>query len=248
MIDWKELTHAYGSAEDVPDLLAQLSPDSESEVWSELWSCLCHQGSVYSASFAALPALANAAARWHPKNRLQPLMLAASILSSNDVHSHASVASPDKGLVTHFRELCEESLACPQIRRDDFIYLLQSTCSFEGNHFWGRQLDQLVNGEFSGVCPYCATDLYIVIGKYGFFISAEEWVRRSKTRRAAIAPNEGEMPMVGQRMVELAGAADQEEVESWIKHVFGTSECPACVRLLSVADAIAANETGGASL
>jgi hypothetical protein len=57
---WKNLEHAYGSAENIPVLLAQLSgfPDEhsyEQEPWFTLWSSLCHQGDIYPASFAAVP-------------------------------------------------------------------------------------------------------------------------------------------------------------------------------------------------
>ncbi len=43
MTDWSRLAHAYGSAEDIPDLLDQLVPDPGADVWGELWSCTCHQ-------------------------------------------------------------------------------------------------------------------------------------------------------------------------------------------------------------
>jgi hypothetical protein len=56
---WSELSHAYGVASDIPDLLRQLettpSSDSEKEPWFSIWSSLAHQGDVYSASFAAVP-------------------------------------------------------------------------------------------------------------------------------------------------------------------------------------------------
>lgn len=58
---WSTLSHAYGSAKNVPDLLLQLAgsteprPGNESEPWFSLWSCLCHQGAVFDASYAALP-------------------------------------------------------------------------------------------------------------------------------------------------------------------------------------------------
>jgi hypothetical protein len=56
---WAELQHAYGSAEDIPELLSLLKalPDShgKEEPWFSLWSALAHQGDVYSASFAAVP-------------------------------------------------------------------------------------------------------------------------------------------------------------------------------------------------
>lgn len=56
---WSELQHAYGTASDIPQMLAKLAgvPTSKdnSEPWFTLWSSLAHQGDVYSASFAAVP-------------------------------------------------------------------------------------------------------------------------------------------------------------------------------------------------
>jgi len=57
---WSELTHAYGAASDIPDLLHALAKRPEQqgandEPWFTLWSSLCHQGDVYTASYAAIP-------------------------------------------------------------------------------------------------------------------------------------------------------------------------------------------------
>lgn len=59
---WSQLSHAYGDASDIPQLLTDLEalpPDegSEAEPYFSLWSALCHQGDVYTASYAALPHL-----------------------------------------------------------------------------------------------------------------------------------------------------------------------------------------------
>ena len=59
---WAELTHAYGSAADIPPLLRQLrefpsATDYRAEPYFSLWSALCHQGTVYPASYAAVPHL-----------------------------------------------------------------------------------------------------------------------------------------------------------------------------------------------
>jgi hypothetical protein len=58
--EWVRLQHAYGTASDIPDLLRQLAADprqkkSNEEPWESLWSALCHQGDVYTASYAAVP-------------------------------------------------------------------------------------------------------------------------------------------------------------------------------------------------
>ena len=61
---WRELHHAYGPADDIPALLAQLSDlpksENESEPWFSIWSALAHQGDVYPASFAAVPHVVSA--------------------------------------------------------------------------------------------------------------------------------------------------------------------------------------------
>lgn len=56
---WSKLSHAYGSAADIPDLLKLLrvagNNDSRRSIINDLWSALCHQGTIYSASIAAVP-------------------------------------------------------------------------------------------------------------------------------------------------------------------------------------------------
>ena len=60
---WAQLRHAYGEAVDIPGLLQTLksSPGPKNgyqdEPWYSLWSSLCHQGDVYTASYAAVPHL-----------------------------------------------------------------------------------------------------------------------------------------------------------------------------------------------
>ena len=59
-INWNELEHAYGNASDIPKLLKKLEDYPSCEKYDEepfysLWSSLCHQGDIYSASYAAVP-------------------------------------------------------------------------------------------------------------------------------------------------------------------------------------------------
>ncbi|GAB3845665.1 hypothetical protein ACFPIJ_38535 [Dactylosporangium cerinum] len=61
-VDWTALTHAYGPAEDVPDLVRALyNPDETGDAFDELYGTVWHQGSVYPATAAAVPFLAHAA-------------------------------------------------------------------------------------------------------------------------------------------------------------------------------------------
>jgi len=69
---WSELQDAYGSAQNIPLLLSAVEADPSPKCdgaegpWFSLWSALCHQQTVYSASFAAVPHLLRiaSAASW----------------------------------------------------------------------------------------------------------------------------------------------------------------------------------------
>ena len=59
-VEWHHLSHAYGPATDVPDLLRALqSPDEEirEEAHTQLYISICHQGTVYEATAYAVPFL-----------------------------------------------------------------------------------------------------------------------------------------------------------------------------------------------
>jgi hypothetical protein len=60
-VGWAGLTHAYGSASDVPALIRSLvAPDADerSKALQGLFSAIYHQGTVYRASAPAVPFLA----------------------------------------------------------------------------------------------------------------------------------------------------------------------------------------------
>ncbi|MDY3561389.1 HEAT repeat domain-containing protein [Gemmata sp. JC673] len=59
-VGWSSLTHAYGEATDVPELLRALAspdPQEREEASDELLGNIWHQGTVYPASAAAVPFL-----------------------------------------------------------------------------------------------------------------------------------------------------------------------------------------------
>ena len=65
-VDWAALSHAYHAATDTPaHLVAAAVGDARCRelAWSELWGTVHHQGTVYSATVAAVPIVA-ALARW----------------------------------------------------------------------------------------------------------------------------------------------------------------------------------------
>jgi hypothetical protein len=97
-IPWNDLTHAYGSAAAVPDLLRALrtaAPDlhgDDSPLW-QLFGNIWHQGTVYEATAYAVPFLIELAADRQTPDRVGILSLLAEIArgtSYHDVHGNRS--------------------------------------------------------------------------------------------------------------------------------------------------------------
>jgi len=95
VIKWAELSHAYGFAGNIEPLLKSLysfpsEGNSKSEPWHTLWSSLCHQGDVYSASFAATPVIVDALAT-APLKATQSYFLLPVCIELARVNHHADI-------------------------------------------------------------------------------------------------------------------------------------------------------------
>ncbi|GEC08323.1 hypothetical protein SSP24_59780 [Streptomyces spinoverrucosus] len=115
-VQWHTLTHAYGSAEDVPELIRALYEGDEEtadEAIYELFGNIHHQGTVYPASAPAVPFLAHAV-RHAPGKRDQLLMLLA-VLADHDPADIESPHWPVSSVAGVCAELCRvlpELLPC----------------------------------------------------------------------------------------------------------------------------------------
>ncbi len=80
---WSGLAQAFGSAEDVPRLLAALleieDERDRAQLWFALWRMLCPPDAVYDAGYAATPHLVLASRRFDLRERAQAIQLVASI-------------------------------------------------------------------------------------------------------------------------------------------------------------------------
>jgi len=90
---WRQLTHAFGSAEDIPGILRQVQAALSAEdhgaghefegplasVWSELGSALCPGGEVHPAAYAAVPHVVMIAVGQEVEVRAELLLFAARV-------------------------------------------------------------------------------------------------------------------------------------------------------------------------
>ncbi|MEU0956277.1 hypothetical protein ABZ353_28660 [Streptomyces niveus] len=244
MTDWTQLSHAYGSAEDIPTLLDQIASDPSPERWNDLWSALCHQGSVYSASFAALPWLADVADRDDREQAVSALNLAGAIMAGSDQpHGAGDVRAHHVTEVKTLLAAVNKHLRTSS-DRNEYAYLLESMLSFEGVVSWREDLAcGLVNEEYEVSCPGCQANLFIVIGERGFFSTSGDYaLSEDVVETTPLRPaNPAAMDGIGRRLHDIALTDGHQEVANAMTYVFGEATCQDCETGFSVADQVGAD-------
>lgn len=228
MTDWVILSDACGSAEHVPELLDRFEADP-SGVWSELMDHLCPQlDTAFSASFAALPRLAEIATACAPEHFPGVLLAAGAIAGC--APSEAEGTGPLRSYAPAIDVLRALTDACLSrtSETEEYVYLLQALLSFDGVEGWDRCLEGLHTGEYEVDCPYCGVELFIVIQDGDPFCCSEDYsvdgVVKSPLRPVGPDRLEG----VARRLYERALADGQERVAAGLPYLFGRAECPDC--------------------
>lgn len=227
MTDWSSLRDAYGPATEIPRLLSEAAGVRavDAPVWDELWGRLCHQGTVASASYAALPALTAMAEGYPPSSYVPPLFLAAGIIASNDPPDGVQDARRRyRGEISVLRDIAERNLsASGQFR--DFVYSLQTLAAFENLGVWQRELDSLSDEELQLGCTDCGEHLYLNLEPTRFTAATDD-VSRPATR--ITRARETDLTGLHARLVSLARRHGQDAVVIGLLHLFGKVECPSC--------------------
>lgn len=226
MTDWTSLRHAYGSADDLPGLLAAAEVDpNDRHAWDALWGRLCHQGTVYSASYTALPTLATMATRRPVAGYVEPLHLAASIVASNDGPEGFDAIQRDYSEELQIlRDLAEQSLRLAG-GFIEFVYGLQALMAFEGLPPWNRELQALADEELTVECTDCAEYLTIAIAEPPATTAAID----DDLPVTAVTPADPlQLRDTTARIYSLALQHGQTMAVDRLPYLFGTTTCPAC--------------------
>lgn len=147
-VNWPSLRQAYGSAEKIPLLLSN-------HEWKELWDSLCHQGTIYSASLAAIPYLLEISSSNQQKDRAEALRLMSAILVSTE-WSGLPAATPEVVSQYHssFSKVGDTLLsAIHDFSDDQDIYIfLAAIAAINGKAKIGYNL---LHANDQIVCPNC---------------------------------------------------------------------------------------------
>ena len=241
---WAELNHAYGDASDLPELMARLHSGDESSL-DELFGAICHQGSVYSASFATVPHLVEIAAHAADGDfRANVLILVGSIAASRDDRSGQHVApdiADEYGVaLPQARDLALSTLREPL---DDAVavYLLQAAASLDGRMVLGHVLSGFVDEEFTAQCPSCDVELYIWPSRDGLSVAAEDPVTVPRTPRVEVEPGPDEDSSFRDDFDWLTrvGGAAMSSIGARLPYLFGAASCPDCAEDFHIMDVLA---------
>ena len=156
---WNELKDAYGSASDVPEMLKRLYANpTDKELLNDLWSSLCHQGTIYSASLPAVPHIVSAVTNSTLEDRVGPLLLAGAIAES--------LGRPTEGLKADpvFDEYCSkavelltDSIKYANLVDDELRYSLSALAAFLKD---SKLANLLATADCGCECPKCGADVY----------------------------------------------------------------------------------------
>ncbi|MFF8271540.1 hypothetical protein ACF059_29775 [Streptomyces sp. NPDC016562] len=233
MVDWSTLHDAYGTAAAIPGLLERAA-DRDQDAISRLWDRLCHQGTIFSASIAALPQLADIAddtgfGDW-------ALDLAGAIAGGllQDHHGADEEVTRQKPTLARLRGLAAARLAPGQDRRT-YLGLLRAILAFDLQPLWFETLDDFTDSFYTVACPHCRAAVTIAIGDYGCYSSIRDWdlgdVHRIPLRPATADGLTG----AGTMLHELAERDSQTRLAWGLTYLFGRAECPGCESIFGIA-------------
>lgn len=233
--DWALLTDAYGRADEVPSLLIA-AETGDPLAWEELWSRLCHQGSVSTASYAAIPHLSELALRSEPVGYNQALALAAAIVGSDDGPQDAEMVRRSyQPFVLAMHKAAEENLA---LARDDiaFIYALQALLAFDGVPIWKNHLESIADGEANLECPKCGQILLLTLDAADAQDQFTVDDPATQAIGASTAPNS--LDPAQARMYSIAIAQQRPNVAAAMLRLFGRARCSRCGQAFDVSLAL----------
>lgn len=223
--DWQALQDAYGSAGLVGGLLERADTD-ERAVWEELWSRLCHQGTVYAASYAALPRLAELATRRDPAGFVEPLFLATCIITSTDgPEAESDVRARYAETIGVLHDVAERLV--PLAGDDtDFVYRVQALLATEGPGPWASRLEALADQELELACGNCGEQLLISLESSPSLVRQFDDAAVGTTSMVAAEPSA--LTDSEARAYELAITYGRPQVAEQMLEMFGVIECPNC--------------------
>ncbi|WP_439449952.1 hypothetical protein [Stenotrophomonas sp. ATs4] len=240
-IDWSALQAAYGHAGEAGQLMVALQDAAHQQDWGELWSHLCHQGTVYPASHAALPVLLGIARQPDRFDADGPLLLAGAIVAGSVLDDPG--LRPCSTTIEALIEAVEARLSLPVTDEDEWLgarrALRQAWLGLKGEKAWSLHLDRLEEGELVGECDGCGADLYAEFDQEAPYLCHEDPVHGPPAARTPLQAG-APVNLAEQWLLQQALHDGDHEAVRLLGLAFGRAPCSACGRMFSVRSCVEA--------
>jgi hypothetical protein len=222
---WHELDHAYGPADNVPALLLALER-GEQELWDELVPSLCHQGSVYTASYAAVPHIVRIGAEESLGDQIMFWCFVGAVADSRD-----AAPLPDDLRAAYEEALVraeELTLACivPGLDEATGLELLIALAGMRRLPAITEALRCLRDETISTTCPRCGSNMRVSTADVPFVVEEDEMVLALGTSGEMTAPRPPHPEL--HRLARLARSAGLVDLEHRVDALAKGARCPAC--------------------
>ncbi|WP_217560557.1 hypothetical protein [Paenibacillus sp. GbtcB18] len=259
---WGKLTGPYSSAENVPVLLQRLMQEYSQEVFDELFQeFLFHQNTIYTATYAAMPFLAQLACSTSDEEVRKELFINCGIIeASRDGRDEAPFPASWAGLAEEVgssvcTELCREYVeAIDKLRalaKEVFAftaqhsidelekrYILVADAAYRGSYPLANMLMTFSNGdEYVTVCPACEEDVYLWPDEeHPEILQAyqDDPVFHTGQEPQPIIPAASFADEEVRALAERAAAIGERTLATQLHYLAGETVCPSCREKISV--------------
>ena len=170
---WADLEQAYGSAANVPAMLDKLRHMRDRDAWDDIWASLCHQGTVYTATYAAVPHIFDIFQSASEAEREEFIMFFGRVAASLDgAPIPKRLESEYAKAIQAVAEVAREFLLSRSWETADYLFTLQAVAGLNGCHGPGHFLEWIYNEECQINCIECDQFLIVAIRETGFFAYA----------------------------------------------------------------------------
>lgn len=258
---WGKLTGPYGTAEHVPVLLQQLDQAFSQEVFDELFQeFLYHQNTIYTATYAAMPFLAEWACSTSEALVRRELFIHGGIIEAGRDERNAAP------FPASWSQLAEEigSAACTELYSDYLAavgrlgslaehvlaeaagsaaddaekrYLLIADAAYRGAVAVANMLLTFHGGdEYVGECPACGSEIYLWPDEAAGGLQAYEQdpVFHPDQQPQAVYPISVFTEAETKALAERAAMVDERILADQLPFLAGHTNCPACREKLPV--------------
>lgn len=111
-----------------------------------------------------------------------------------------------------------------------------------------KALQAFKGGQFSGECPACGRNVYILVGhhageRYGAFCAVGQGLPDPTFFKVNIRPCEpSELPELPRKLYSLCVESQDPTLGDWVCRLFGRATCPQCRKPFDVAAVVAASD------